>query len=118
MDLLHFGSITFPVRSGELWRDRKNTTTDYAWGIEIHCDESSQLAVQAWLGDRAERPLDWLAGVEPYLYAQMLPLCAASPDELVGREYAFPQSPNDATPDWPGNIGWPFFCLYLHEHHC
>lgn len=46
----------------------------------------------------------------------MLPLQVESPEELVGRVYSFPQSPDDEPPDWPSGIGWPFFCLYLMEH--
>lgn len=115
MDQLDLNSIAFPVRRGELCRVH-DASTDYRWGVEIHCDESLQLDDRDWPDDREEGPLDWLAGCEPYLYAQMLPLRAASPDELVGRAYDFPQSPDDDPQDWPSGIGWPFFCLYLTEH--
>jgi hypothetical protein len=115
VDYLYLNTIAFPVRRGELCVGR-DASTDYRWDIEIHCDESPQLDCRNWPDDREEGPLDWVAGFEPYLYAQMLPLRVASPDDLVGRAYWFPQSPDDDPPDWPSGIGWPFFCLYLMEH--
>jgi hypothetical protein len=115
MDQLYLNTMAFPVRRGELYRGRDNST-DYRWCIEIGCDESPQLDYRHWSDDREEGPLDWLAGTEPYLYAQMLPLRVESPDELIGREFRFPQSPDDDPLDWPSGIGWPFFVLYLFEH--
>lgn len=115
MDHLQLNTLSFPVLRGELNVER-DAETDYCWGIEIHCGESPQLDFRNWPDDRKEQPLDWLASVEPYLYAQMLPLRVMSPDDLVGREFTFPQSPDDDSPDWPQDIGWPFFCLYLYEH--
>ena len=115
MEQLYLNTIAFPVLRGELYGGRD--TTDYRWGIEINCGESPQLDYQNWPDDREEQPLDWLAGFEPYLYAQMLPLRVTSPEELIGRAYSFPQSPDDDPPDWPRGIGWPFFCLYLMEHY-
>ena len=115
MDHLYLNTIAFPVLRGELCRGR-DASNEYSWGIEVHCCESTQLDYRSWPDDRDEGPLDWLAGSEPYLYAQMLPLRVASPDELVGRAYSFPQSPDDEPADWPSGIGWPFFCLYLMEH--
>jgi hypothetical protein len=115
MDHLFLNTTAFPVRSGVLSRGR-DATTDYRWGIEINCDESPQLDYRDWPDDRKEGPLDWLASAEPYLYAQMLPLPVASPDELVGNEFSFSQSPKDVPADWPQGIGWPFFMLYLFEH--
>jgi hypothetical protein len=115
MDHLSLNTIIFPVLRGEL-SGGSDKTTDYRWSIEINCGESPQLDFRNWSDDRQEQPLDWLAGLEPYLYAQMLPLRVASPTELVGRTYSFPQSPDDESPDWPHGIGWPFFCLYLMEH--
>lgn len=115
VDHLHLNTIAFPVLRGELYRAR-DASDDYRWGIEVHCGESPHLDYRSWPDDRDEGPLDWLAGSEPYLYAQMLPLRVTSPDELIGRAYSFPQSPDDEPADWPRGIGWPFFCLYLMEH--
>lgn len=115
MDHLYLNTIAFPVLRGELCGGR-DTTTDYRWSIEIHCGESPQLDYRNWPDEREEQPLDWLAGLEPFLYAQMLPLRVASPEELVGRSYSFPQTPDDDPPNWPQGIGWPFFSLYLMEH--
>ncbi len=116
MDHLYLNTIAFPVLRGELLGGR-DTTTDFRWGIEINCGESPQLDYRSWPDEREEQLHDWLASAEPYLYAQMLPLRVSSPDELVGREYTFPQSPDDDPPDWPRGIGWPFFTLYLFEHY-
>src|SRR3712207_8415003 len=59
-----------------------------SWCIEIHCGESPQLDYRNWPDDKEEDELDWLASAEPCLYAQMLPVPADAPDELVGRTYA------------------------------
>jgi hypothetical protein len=115
VDHLQLNTIAFPVLRGELLRGR-DALDEYCWGIGVYCGESPQLDYRSWPDDRDEGPLDWLAGSEPYLYAQMLPLRVASLDELVGRAYSFPQSPDEEPTDWPSGIGWPFFCLYLTEH--
>ena len=81
---------------------------DSLWGVAL-------LDYRNW-PDRAEGELDWLASAEPSLYTQMLPLPADAPDELVGRTYSFPQSPDDEPADWDRGVGWLFFCLYLFEH--
>lgn len=115
MDQLFLSSIGFPVRSGALSRNRDESGAQ-SWCIEIHCPESPQLDYRNWTDDREEAEVGWLAGAEPYLYAQMLPLPADSPDELIGHTYSFPQSPDDEPADWDRGVGWPFFCLYLFEH--
>jgi hypothetical protein len=66
-------------------------------------------------GDRTEGPDDLLAGAEPMLYAQMLPLRVRSREELIGRTYSFPQTPDDDPPDWPTGHGWLFFVLSVWE---
>jgi hypothetical protein len=115
MDQLFLNSIGFPVRSGTLSRNRDEADV-YSWSIEIHCGESPQLDYRNWPDDREEDDLDWLAGTEPSLYAQMLPLPVDSPDDLVGRTFSFTQSPDDEPADWDRGVGWLFFCLYLFEH--
>lgn len=115
MDQLFLNSIGFPVRSGTLSHNRGGGGVR-SWCIEVHCGESPQLDYRHWPADREEDELDWLAGTEPSLYAQMLPLPADSPDELVGRTFSFPQSPDDEPADWDRGVGWLFFCLYLFEH--
>src|SRR5262249_52549534 len=80
------------------------------------CGESPQLDYRNWADDREEDELDWLAGAEPSLYAQMLPLQANSPDDLVGQAFSFTQSPDDEPAEWDRGVGWLFFCLYLFEH--
>lgn len=115
MDHLHLNALAFPVVRGELSCAR-DAETEYRWGVEIHCQASTQFEDPGRPDDADEQPEDWTAGFEPYLYAQMLPLRATVPEELVGRSYVFPQSPDDDPPDWPGGLGWPFFCLYLAEH--
>jgi hypothetical protein len=87
-----------------------------SWCIEIHCGESPQLDDCNWPDEREEQELDWLASAVPSLYAQMLPLPADSPDELVGRTFSFAQSPNDEPADWDRGVGWLFFGVYLFEH--
>jgi hypothetical protein len=114
VDYLYLNTITFPVRRGTLFRGWEELG-DYCWEIEIHCGESPQLDYRNWPDDRAEEPLDILAGAEPSLYAQMLPLRVGSPHELVGRVYSFLQTPDDEAPDWPTGLGWPFFVLNLWE---
>jgi hypothetical protein len=115
MDQLLLNTVGFPVRSATLSRNRDDSG-ERSWCIEINCEESPQLDYRNWPDDRDEGELDWLAGAEPYLYAQMLPLPADSPDELVGRTYSFPQTPDDEPADWDRGVGWLFFCLYLFEH--
>lgn len=114
-DLLSLNSIGFPVRSGTLSRYR-DASGVRCWSIKIHCGESPQLNYREWPDDRLEGELDWLAGAEPFFYAQMLPLPADSPEELVGRTFSFPQSPGDEPAAWDRAAGWLFFCLYLFEH--
>ena len=113
MDFLHLHTIAFPVLRGNLSKLRE--PSDYCWCIEIYCGESVQLDARNWPDDREEQDLDWLMGTEPYLYAQLLPLRVEAPDELLGRRYSFPQSPEDNPADWEPNQ-WPFFCLYTCEH--
>jgi hypothetical protein len=115
MDQLSLNSVDFPVRSGTLSRNRGEPGVR-SWCIEIHCGESPQLDYRNWPDGREEQELDWLASAEPSLYAQMLPLPADSPDELVGRTFSFPQSPDDEPADWDRGVGWLFFCVYLFEH--
>src|SRR4051812_17491818 len=99
MDQLFLNSIGFPVRTSTLSRNRSEPNVR-SWCIEIQFGESEQLDYRTWPDDREEGELDWLASSEPYLYAQMLPLPVDSPEELVGRTYSFPQSPNDEPADW------------------
>ena len=73
MDELFLNSVGFPVRNGTLSRNRDESDV-WSWSIEIHCAETPQLDYQNWPDDREELELDWLAGTEPSLYAQMLPL--------------------------------------------
>jgi hypothetical protein len=115
MDHLFLNSVDFTVRSGTISRNLDETGVR-SWSIDIHCGESPQLDYRSCPDDKEEDELDWLAGAEPYLYAQMLPLPADSPDELVGRTYSFTQSPDDEPADWDRGVGWLFFCLYLLEH--
>ncbi len=112
MDELFLNSVAFPVRCGTLSRNQ----VEAGWCIEIHCGESPQFDCRNGPNDREENGLDWLASAEPILYAQMLPLPADSPDELVGRTFSFPQSPDDEPADWDRGLGWLFFCVYLFEH--
>jgi len=115
MDELFLNSVGFPVRNGTLSRQRDESDVA-SWSIEIHCAETPQLDYQNWPDDREELELDWLAGTEPSLYAQMLPLPVDSPAELVGRTFSFPQSPDNEPADWDRGVGWLFFCLYTWEH--
>jgi hypothetical protein len=115
MDQLFLNVVGFPVRSGTLSRNR-NEPGVLSWSIEIYCEESPQLNYRNWPDDKEEGELDWLAGVEPFLYSQMLPLPADLTEELVGRSFSFPQSPDDKPADWDRGVGWLFFCLYSFEH--
>lgn len=117
MDQLFLNSVGFPVLSGTLSRNRGEDAPGVrSWCIEIYCGESPQLDYRNWPDDREEDELDWLAGAEPYLCAQKLPLPPDSPDELLGQSFSFPQSPDDEPADWDRGVGWIFFCLYLFEH--
>jgi hypothetical protein len=102
VDHLFLNTIAFPVRRGVLFRGRE-ALGDYCWELEVYCGESPQLA-----GDGVD---DLLAGAEPLLSAQGLPLRVKSPDELIGREYLFPPTPLPDPPDWDTALGWPFFFL-------
>lgn len=64
----------------------------------------------------AEQELDWVASTGVSLCAQMLPIPADSPDELLGRTFSFPQSPGDNTAEWDRGVGWLFFVLYVWEY--
>jgi hypothetical protein len=108
VDLLHLDTLVFPVLRGSLSRLR-DQSSDYCWCIEIHCGASAEA------GEGEESALGYVLGAEPYLYAQLLPLRVRSPEEVVGRRYSFPQSPEDDPADWEPDQ-WPFFCLYLWEH--
>lgn len=116
MDQLFLKSVGFPVRGGTLSRNRRSDVSSCC--IEINCGESLQLDYRNWSEDRQEEELDWLAGVEPYLYAQQvsLSLPTDSVNDLLGRTFSFPQSPHDDPADWDRGEGWLFFCLYLFEH--
>jgi hypothetical protein len=114
VDYLYLNSIAFPVRRGVLLRGREELG-DYCWELEIYCDESPRLDYRKWPDDRAETVDDLLAGAEPLLSAQRLPLRVQSPDELIGREYLFPPTPAPNLPDWDTSLGWPFFFLYVWE---
>jgi hypothetical protein len=108
VDYLFLNTIAFPVRRGVLSRGRKDLG-DYCWELEVYCGESPQFA------DREEEADDLLAGAEPLLSAQCLPLRVQAPDELIGREYLFPPTPEPDPPDWDTALGWPFFFLYVWE---
>lgn len=114
MDYLFLNTIAFPVRRGVLFRGREELG-DYCWELEVYCDESPQLNFRNWLDDREEGPDNLLAGAEPLLSAQRLPLRVRTPDELIGREYLFPPTPEPDPPDWDTALGWPFFFLYVWE---
>jgi hypothetical protein len=116
MDELFLSTVGFPVVAGTLSRNGPESALPGSWSIEIHCGESPQMDYRNWPDDRKEEELDWLASAEPCLYAQTLPLPADSPDELVGRTYSFPQSPDDTPADWDRGVGWLFFVLYLFQH--
>jgi len=115
MNQLSLNSISFPVRNGTLSCHQDNSGRQ-CWSIQIQCDESAQLDYRNWPLERHEDELDWLAGTEPCLYAQMLPIPVSSPEELPGRTFPFPQSPDDEPAEWDRGAGWLFFCLYLFEH--
>jgi hypothetical protein len=113
VDQLFLNTIGFPVQRGTLYRS-PNDRGDYCWEIEIHCDESPQLDYRNWPDHRPEGPDDWLAGAEPMLGAQRLPLRVQSPDELIGRDYRFP--PLEENPaEWSDDPCWPYFFLYTWE---
>ena len=107
MDLLNLDRLAFPVLRGSLSRLR-DESSDYCWDVEIHCGKSIEAE------EERESDLDYVRGLEPYLYAQLLPLRVKSPEELIGQRYSFPQSP-DGPADWEPDQ-WPFFCLYLWVH--
>lgn len=113
MNILRLDSITFPVTSASI--KRIPDIGEYCWCIDVNCGSSPELNDEEWPEDREEQELDWVAGSEPYLYAQLLPLRVESPKDLAGRSYSFPQTPGDDPADWEPDQ-WPFFCLYLMEH--
>ncbi len=115
MDQLFLNTVGFPISRGTLSRFRDELKV-WCWEIEIYCEESPQLDYRDWSDERERQEMDWLAGTEPYLYAQMLPLPAESPDELIGRTFSFPQSPDDDPAEWDRGVGWQFFGLYTWEH--
>jgi hypothetical protein len=106
VDHLFLNTIAFPVRRGVLFRGRKDLG-DYCWELEVYCAESPQFTDQ--------ESDNLLVGAEPLLSAQRLPLRVESPDELIGREYLFPPTPEPDPPDWDSARGWPFFFLYVWE---
>jgi hypothetical protein len=114
VDQLCLNTIGFPVQRGTLYRGREELG-DYCWEVEIYCEESPQLDYRNWPDDREEGPDDWLAGTGLLLSAQRLPLRVQSPDELIGRDYLFPPTPEGSPPDYPADLGWPFFFLYVWE---
>jgi hypothetical protein len=115
MDFLHLHTDAFPVQRGTL-SCLRDEPSDYRWCLEIHSGPSTQQDDPNRSDDTEEVEMAWLAGAEPYLYAQLLPLRVDSPDDLIGRRYTFPQSPEDDPPDWEEAEQWPFFCLYTSEH--
>ncbi len=117
MDHLFLNTIAFPVLRGVLFRGRKDLG-DYCWEVEVYCAQSPQLDNRNWPDDRVETVDDLLAGAEPLLSAQRLPLRVESPDELIGREYLFPPTPRPDPPDWKVALGWPFFFLHLWAGGC
>jgi hypothetical protein len=108
MDYLFLNTIAFPVRRGLLFRGREELG-DYCWELEVYCDESPQLI------DSPVGTDDLLAGAEPLLSAQGLPLRVRSPDELIGREYLFPPTPEPDPSEYGPSLGWPYFFLYIWE---
>jgi hypothetical protein len=114
VDQLFLNNVGFPVRKGVLYRGGQELG-DYCWEIEIYCDEAPQLDYRNWPDDREEGQDDWLAGTEVLLSAQMLPLRVQSPDELIGREYLFPPTPEGETSEGPAGRGWPYFFFYAWE---
>lgn len=84
---------------------------DYCWELEVYCDKSPQLDHRNGPDDREETEDGLLAGAEPLLSAQRLPLRVESPDELIGQEYLFPLTPDPGPPDRDLTLGWPFFFL-------
>ena len=99
MDQLLLNGIAFPVERGTLDCGREGAG-DYRWEVEVYCGESPHLDPRNWPDDRAETADDWLAGTPLLLSAQGLPLRVRSPDELVGREYLFPPTPEPDPSEW------------------
>ncbi|MBY0458574.1 MAG: hypothetical protein K2V38_14640 [Gemmataceae bacterium] len=115
MDHLFLNTIAFPVERGVLYRGREELG-DYCWELEINCGESPQLDFRNWADDREETADDLLAGTPLLLSAQRLPLRVQSPEELVGREYLFPPTPEPDPSEWQdANPVWPYFFLYVWE---
>jgi hypothetical protein len=115
VDHLFLNTITFPVVRGVLYRGREELG-DYRWELEVSCGESSQLDYRNWPDDRVKTADDLLAGASPLLSSQRLPLRVRSPDELVGREYLFPPTPEPDPSEWrDANPVWPYFFLYIWE---
>jgi hypothetical protein len=115
MDHLFLNTIAFPVVRGVLYRGREDLG-DYRWEVEIYCGESPQLDYHSWPANRTETADDLLAGASPLLSAQRLPLRVQSPDELVGREYLFPPTPEPDPSEWcDADQCWPYFFLYIWE---
>jgi hypothetical protein len=115
VDQLFLNTIAFPVERGVLHRGWEELG-DYRWELEVYCGESPQLNYRNWADDRAETADDLLAGASPLLSAQRLPLRVQSPDELVGREYLFPPTPEPDPSDWrDADPCWPYFFLYIWE---
>jgi len=115
VDHLFLNTIAFPVERGLLYRGREELG-DYRWEVEVYCGESPQLDYRNWPDDRVETPDDFLAGTAVMLGAQRLPLRVQSPDELVGREYLFPPTPEPDPSEWEAaDLCWPYFFLYVWE---
>lgn len=115
MDYLFLNTIAFPVVRGVLHRGREGLDNS-GWEVEIYCGESPQFDYRNWPDDRAETADDVFAGVSPLLSAQRLPLRVRSPDELVGREYLFPPTPEPDPSEWQeASPVWPHFFLYVWE---
>jgi len=115
VDHLFLNTIAFPVERGVLYRGREELG-DYCWEVEVYCGESPQLDYRNWPDDRVETADDLLAGASPLLSAQRLPLRVQSPDELVGREYLFPPTPEPDPSEWQAaDPCWPYFFLYIWE---
>lgn len=115
MDHLFLNTFAFPVERGVLSQGRRELG-EYRWELEVYCGESPQLDYHNWPDDRVETTDDLLAGTSPLLSAQRLPLRVQSPDELLGREYLFPPTPEPDPSEWrEANPVWPYFFLYLWE---
>lgn len=115
MDHLFLNVIAFPVKRGVLHLGREELGK-YRWGLEIYCGESPDLDYHNWPNDRVETADDVWAGASPLLSAQRLPLGVRTPDELIGREYLFPPTPEPDPSDWQAaDPCWPFFFLSIWE---